>query len=76
MSLYIRRLAIVESPTDTLLRQITGSLAVAVETGKLIRNLIGQATSKKDGDVSTLIEFIKTISDKITKAQPFGTMNA
>ena len=51
-------------------------MAVAIETGKLIRNIIGQATSKKDSDLSALTKSIELVGQKISQAQPIGTCSS
>ena len=53
-------------------REISGSLSVSVEVGKLIRNIIGQAISRNETDVNSLYEFIEGIGNRIGQAQPIG----
>ena len=46
-------------------REVSGSLAVALETGKLIKNLIGHLTKANDVE-----EFVGKIGEKLIAAQP------
>jgi translation initiation factor 2B subunit (eIF-2B alpha/beta/delta family) len=53
-------------------REISGSYDVAIEVGKLIRNIIGQAASKNQTDVNALYDFIDDVGNRLVQAQPIG----